>query len=279
MIMDNRVREIIKYNSSRKYFGDWSPKQLHEAYQTTCRDEEGKAVSLKTGIISVDDICNTLWTEMSYNPLRFGEKSPFVFDNANSIKLFSTSYKFNDLNPDTNALLGNIKGHLKYFLSLIEKHDALFEKTGCTESQYVSIKLQDHSCHPNNAYKMLAQLAGCIHMICKQNLQDYNKSVKSRFTIDEVCRNRHPDLKREIKNPCFSRIEYLTGLKDSLLQQISYKNVEILNTQMCIESLSEYENPADTSHQQELLEKQNQDLHYLDIRLQQIQQEISTLIR
>ena len=64
-----------------------------------------------------------------------------------------------------------------------------------------------------------------------------------------------------------------------MLQQISYKNVEILNTQMCIESLSEYENPADTSHQQELLEKQNQDLHYLDIRLQQIQQEISTLIR
>lgn len=273
------VRSIIKYNTSRKYFGNWSPKQLHNLYQDCCKSEENISYDLETGIISVNDICDTLWTEMSYNPLRFGDKSPFVFNNSNSIKDFCANYKFTILDNSANTTLAKIKSELKQFLTLTKKYDPSFEQTGVISTTCTKIKLDEYSFHPNIEYKILAHLVACIHVVCRQNLHDYYKSVKHRFAINQTCLKRHPDFERKIKNPCFSKIESLTAIKDALLKQISYKNSEILNTQMCIEDLSEYENPVDTSREQEILKQHNIDLQCLDSRLQQVYKELDTLTR
>ena len=271
------VRDIVKYNTSRKYFADWSPKQLHNAYQNSRVSEQG--VDLEIGKLCTNDICDTLWTEMSYNPTRFGKTSPFVFNNTNSIKDFCKNYSFTLLDNNANLLLSKIKIELTQFLNIASKYDDCFEQTGILSASCINIKTEETRegfSYPNTAYKMLSHLVACIHLVCRQNLHDYY-TAKYRPLINEVCFKRHPDLERKNKIPCFSKIEYLTQIEQNLSQQVSHKNSEILNTQMCIENLCEYENPVDTTREQEILNKQIQEFQQLESNLNEIRTQLKML--
>ena len=229
----------------------------------------------------MDDICDTLWTEMSYNPARFGKTSPFVFNNTNSIKDFCKTRSFTTLDNNANLLLSEIKIELNQFLTLASKYDDCFEQTGILSESCVNIKTEETNegfAYPNITYKFLSHLVASIHLICRQNLRDYY-TAKYRPLINEVCLNRHPDLERKTKIPCFSKIESITQIEKVLSHRVSHKNAEILNTQMCIENLCEYENPADTSREQEILNKQIKELQQLESNLHETQTKLNLLTR
>ena len=124
------IREVIKYNASRKYFGNWTPHELNESYQNAPRD-------LQIGILSIDDICNALWHEMSYNPVRFGYTSPFVFNGKNSLKDFIDSRL--DLANNGFETLSVIQTYLSRFWRFATKLYPDFEEKGYAKTNSVWI--------------------------------------------------------------------------------------------------------------------------------------------
>lgn len=192
---------IIKYNTSRMYFGNWSENVLDDIHN--------KAVNTKTpqkiyvGDLTNDIICNALWYEMSYNPERFGNISPFVIKNQNSILYFDTtyktkmSYKTKDFLPDEIVnLTWNISVFLKNLKS-VNLYDT-FAKTGKLPEFFtiVAAKLvtNDILCL-DTEHRVLHSLNEAIHAITKQNYLDLNNPVY-RDKIIQTVQQRHPTGKR-----------------------------------------------------------------------------------
>ena len=278
--MKNDVRNILKYNRLYRYFGDWAPKQLHDAYEIVLRSMGHPSFTIETGKISVDDVCNTLWNEMSYNPLRFGKKSPFVFRGVNSLDQFCNTYDPSIKDMETVTLLSELRQKLKTFLALMYQYDPSFQQTGVSKESKMKIKMLEYSTDANTEYKILACLVACIHAICQQNVKDYDtKPSAYRAIMAEVCAEKHPTGERKINDVSLAKINSLKQQQRELLQQISDKNEEIAQTQIRKDTLSGYEIPMDTSRERALLKTQESALKSLDLRLQYIQNQLNMLTK
>lgn len=278
---NDRVKDIIKYNVTRRYFGDWTPDELNNSY--IC----GNPIQLRIGILSIDDICDSLWNEMSYNPVRFGTTNPFEFDGKNSLEKFINT----PIAPDNKAFktLSIIQSYLSRFWKLATEYDENFKtkkyfKSTCVIiTTTISTNLNSKPV-PSMTYVMMANLRKSIKQIASQNTSDFGKKTYQQ-EMANVILTRHPDLVRPIKIQDFAAIarqnkklkEYQMN-KRNLMTAIRDKNSEIIDTQSRIDTLTmEFENPGDTSNDTALLNKQKEDLKNLETNLQLITQRIQKI--
>lgn len=280
MTMSNdkaKYRDIIKYSTDRQYFGVWTPKQLHYAYKVNLVNEQ--SVNLQTNKFSVDRICDALWTEMSYNPVRFGSTSPFMFNEQNSITQFCANYEEHEKNPNTADLFMELRKELTIFTSLFAKYDPNFQQKNISKKSTVNIKLQEYSLHSNNEYKMLACLVRCIHLICTQNLKDFDSSKQHRERMKKVIERRHPDFVRSIKIPNFAKLEPLFHAEYGISLKMANVQSEIYKYTMIIENYKEMEFPVDTQTEKRLLREKEREYEELGEQLDFVHNKIKQYSR
>lgn len=256
---DVRIHDIIKYNPERNYFGPWSPKRLHRVYREIYTDPFRPLVFMETGHLSAETICDTLWNEMSYNPVRFGEQNPFETTGIPNIKDFCKTH----INPnDLDEVNSKIACELEYFTYFIGKNNPEFPKFGEIFSCSILINC-DKNRKTGYGYKSLACLANCVHYIATQNINDY-KIKKYREQINRIVITRHPRLKRSNEFLNFVQIEKAEQNTKYLYDAMLQKNKEILDTTSLIKIFKEYDPPIDTSREQNLLSRQREDLQRLE---------------
>ena len=275
---NDHIKNIVKYNVTRKYFGDWTPDELNNSY--TCKNP----TLLRIGVLSVDDICDALWNEMSYNPVRFGTTSPFEFDGKNSLEKFIDT----PIAPDNKAFktLTIIQFHLSRFWKLATKYDETFKNTQHFKSNCVTITTTISTNPkskpiPSMTYVMMANLRKSIKQIASQNTSDFGKKTYQKQMVDVILA-RHPDLVRPIKIQNFAagerqnkKLQEYQKQEKNLITAIRDKNFEITDTQSRIDTLiTEFENPGDTSKDKVLLQNQMKDLEELEYALINIQEKM-----
>lgn len=205
-----QLKQIIQYNAKRMYFGEWHPSRIDAVFRDTAggtRPEE-----LFIGNLTEDIICNVLWYEMSYNPLRFGSFSPFKKDGKNSILHFLDTYrKLAPREPDGLLAHGVITlvWQIDDFIKNLKKADLYegFAKNGKLP-QILSILGADEN------YYVLTMLRKAIHTIAKQNGADLKNPVY-REQIEKIAAQRHPSGKRSDISYKFVNLEYAIQQKKS----------------------------------------------------------------
>lgn len=217
-----RIKEVIKYNVSRRYFIYWAPRDLYNCYSTLFHDRSINSIKFGLGNLSVDKVCNVLWTEMSYNPVRFGTQSPFEINGKNSLQYFCNMEI--DENLKSAKTLLKVQNSLKEFYHIACDQDKNFEKTNRFKNTFVEIRIYDHAIPqnplrnymkkpaPNIGYKMLTELIHCIHTITSQNLADLNRKTYFEPMFDVVL-NRHPNLIRGRKYINFAPYQAIENTK------------------------------------------------------------------
>ncbi len=197
---DKKIKLVLKYDTSRRYFAGFSPDALSAAYAKLKTTEVWNiphlTASLHVGKIDGNVICNALWNEMSYNPVRFGTVSPFVFNNKNNIFAFCDRRGATHVNGDSSHVLAEIRHNLIAFMNInANSNGGWYDAVRTNATGYVSIAIIDG--HSNNNYKILALLRNCITIIARQNVADFQKKRGPyRNAIIDVVRSRHPDLIR-----------------------------------------------------------------------------------
>ena len=275
-----RVHDIIKYDVNRKYFGDWTPDGLNATYNSPM------PVNFYTGILSVDKICDALWNEMSYNPERFGTVSPFKINGKNSLEFFIN--KEIDIYDNNFEVLTNLQAYLSRFWNMALQYDKDFMITNRFKSTNILISTKIRPGEkpiPSATYRPLGYLRDSIHKIASQNLQDFENKAIYRNQIIETVKEKHPKLFRPatpvyvapVQESTNDELEKYMSDKKYLIDAIWNKNSEIMDTQMRIDTLNEFENPGDTSNDTALLKKQKADLKNLETNLQLITQRIQKI--
>ena len=257
--MQDKVHNILKYDPNRTYFGPWSPKRLHTVYREIYNNPCRPLVFMETGKLSTEIICDTLWNEMSYNPLRFGVQNPFEINGIPNIKEFIAKYK---TNGKADVIMQQVAADLDYFLYSIGKVNPEFRQFGEIFNYTVLINVDRHR-KSGDGYKALARLSDSIHDIASQNIKDY-KIKKYREQICKIALARHPNLKRSNNQLIFVQIEKTKQQVDCLYNEIINKNNEISSINSRIETFNEYEPPLVTSREHTLLEQQKQELQTLE---------------
>lgn len=262
-----QLKQIIKYSAKRMYFGNWTPETLDNMYFTT-------STNLKTDYIYIGDltedfICDVLWYEMSYNPARFGTKSPFKIDGKNSLLYFLETYRqWAPHNPDglMPHEIMDLVWQITDFIKSLGKARLYnsFIKTGKLPQRL------DILCADAN-YHLLSSLRKAIHAITKQNYKDF-QDPDFQEQMFQVITKRHPTYKRsdisymtvkaeteaqqamkpviqdqsKVVQTCFPfaiRTDALNEIRQNIIQ--ARNNIASLEQQ--IEDLSEYEGGADIS--------------------------------
>jgi len=260
MYMQNKfefAHDIIKYNTRRQYFGSWTPYKLHKTYRDIHENPFNPIVYMETGVLSTENVCDVIWNEMSYNPLRFGETNPFLIENIDGMKEFCKKYKAN-----ASYVMQQLSQDVGYFLYFIGKSNPEFHKTNHINCGSILINC-DKNRNAGYGYYALSSLVDCVHHIATQNLKDF-KIKKYREQIVDVAQSRHPNLKRSNEYLNFVEIDKLKTSVDGLYDAITAKDSDIMDTRAHIKTLNEYDPPVDSSHEQSLLEKQTQDLQTLE---------------
>lgn len=202
-----QLKQIIYYDAERLYYGNWKAKTLDQMYHITEASDQPEPMSMYVGDLTNDIICNTLWYEMSYNPLRFGNVSPFktLVDDKNDIVYFNTTYR-KKLQQQTRQFLPNnimdLTWNISNFVSCLHKTELYddFVKTG---------KLPTHFdiYGPNHNFYLLSSLRKAIHAITKQNWEDLKDPLYKQQIITTV-QHRHPKGYRSDVNYMFVQVAY-----------------------------------------------------------------------
>jgi hypothetical protein len=227
---------------------------------------------LKTGTLSADVICNAIWQEMSYNPKRFGSKSPFVHENKNSLCFFITK----EIDSESKAfyILQKIQMYLSKFWTLAIEYDKSFAANEHFEKNYILIKNTAQKTAntkpvPCDAYKMLSYLRNCIHIIASQNIEDFKKRQYRELIINSVL-GTYSCMAPNQKMSQINSENYLAE-KQKIENEISEKTAEISVIQSRIDSLTnDFENSGDTTNEITKLQIQTAALKQLEIKLQSI---------
>ena len=262
-----QLKQIIKYSAKRMYFGDWTPETLDNIYFKTSTNLKTDYIYI--GNLTEDFICDVLWYEMSYNPARFGTKSPFKINEKNSLLYFLETYRkwaprsSDGLMPhEIMDLVWEITDFIKG-LGKAKLYDS-FIKTGKLPQRL------DILCADAN-YHLLSSLRKAIHAITKQNYKDF-QDPDLQEQIFQVITKRHPTYKRsdisymnvkaetevqqtikpivqeqsKVVQTCFP-FSIRTDALNEIRQNIGQAKNEIASLEQQIEDLSEYEGGADTS--------------------------------
>ena len=184
-------REALKYSAERAYFGKLTGKGLSSAYgmfkHTQDWDKPITSSRVVVGHIDGGVICRALWNEMSYNPVRFGVVSPFVYKGREDIYHFCRS----DFSSDTPGfeVIEKIRHKLIDFMMLNGKAQGQWCDKIDAKSGIVTIQLVDG--HSDDKYKSLSMLREMIRIVASQNLEDF-KHKPYRTQMLKVINSRHP---------------------------------------------------------------------------------------
>ena len=198
-----QLKQIIQYNAKRMYFGEWQPSRIDDAFRDTSGGTQPE--ELFVGELTEDIICDVLWYEMSYNPLRFGSSSPFKKDGKNSILHFIDTYR-KTAPRGTDGLLSNevitLVWQINDFVKNLKKANLyeMFTKTGKLPS-VLSILGADEN------YYILSTLRKAIHTIAKLNWLDA-KDPAYKEHIEKIAAKRHPTGKRSDISYMFALAEF-----------------------------------------------------------------------
>lgn len=201
MIDTQKIKNIIMYNSNRMYFGNWSENVLDGAHDEAVKTKTPQ--NIYVGDLTNDIICNALWYEMSYNPERFSQTSPFIVKNQNSLVYFDTTYKtkmshrMKDFLPDEivnltwniSVFLGNLKTVNLYNTFVTTGKLPNFFTIAAAKSVTNGILCLDTD------HRILHSLNEAIHAIARQNYLDLNDPAY-RDKIIQAVQQRHPTGKR-----------------------------------------------------------------------------------
>lgn len=288
------IRDTIVYKTSHKYFVYWAPRDLHNCYSLLLHNATMNKIDFNVHELSPDIICNALWNEMSYNPVRFGTISPFKFGGRNSLQDFCKTKI--DPNIKSAKTLKKIQTNLKDFISITGKNHFQYSTITITLKrqtlpQNPFEKYEQPKPKTNVGYKMLAILVDCVHKIASQNLQDLDKKTFFEPMYDVIL-SRHPNLIRTsnfIHKPAVkkkfkpeessqSKLKRYLKLETKLEKSISKKSAEMSIIQANIDSLSnDFENPADTQIEQTHLNKLGTIVTNMEEKLKSIRQKIAIL--
>lgn len=192
-------REVIKYSAERAYFGRLTGAGLASAFHvfkhTHDWDRPVTSTNVTVGYIDGGVICRALWNEMSYNPVRFGNVSPFLCNGKNSI------YRFCDhpVSEDTPGYetVEALRHKMIDFLTLNgRKVGKWYDIVNTDKNGNVLISLVDG--YSDDNYKVLTKLREMIRLITSQNLEDF-KHKAYRDQMIKVINKRHPNGVRDDK--------------------------------------------------------------------------------
>jgi len=191
---DAQIKNILKYNTMRPYIGQMTAANLHGAYSDVKRSRDWDTpypyVNVKIGTINGNVICDALWYEMSYNPVRFGAASPFVFGGRNNIYRFCRTHVDNNL--PAFDVIAEIRHNLIGFMTLNANEAGGWNDVIYAPGGVIPVGINDDD-YADDAYKMLAHLRGCIKAIARQNITDFSKKRGPyRNAIIDVATRRHP---------------------------------------------------------------------------------------
>lgn len=184
--MDKKQKNIVlrelQYDVSRKYFGDFTYGALYDVYHvfkhTQAHDKPIVSQRFRIGRIDGEVICRALYKQMSYNPKRFGNKSPFLHNGRENIFYFCSS-ELSPLTPGYNVLV-KVQDFLKEFMFANSKHNGQWSSELKTKDGFVTISFTNMYADKN--YKKLAILRNALKEIIKQNMVDF-KSPAYRAEI------------------------------------------------------------------------------------------------
>ncbi len=199
---DIQIKKILAYNIRRAYIGRLTAENLGNAFALIKRsrdwDNPVSQCNLAVGNINGDVICNALWYEMSYNPGRFGDVSPFVFNGRNSIYRFCDKPYGGNLSGKAADVIASIRHHLIEYMNLNSDDKRSWRDVIIAPGGNVSVGVNADG-HSDDMYKMLAHLRDCIKVITRQNVSDFaKKRGQYRQAIINVVNIRHPDGVRSI---------------------------------------------------------------------------------
>ena len=181
---DKRIKSVLKYNTHRKYIGEFIPQKLADACAKLASsqkwDNQLQYEYVHIGNINGTVICDSLWRQMSYNPVRFGTVSPFMFDGKNNIYKFCKSY------DGDNATVNEVRDLLSKFLYLNRnRKTGAWHDTIATVNGNLEIHMKYNS-HFDDNYHKLAKLRKCIKIIAKQNVADFDAGGEYKLGIMSV---------------------------------------------------------------------------------------------
>ena len=269
---DKRIIDELKYSARRKYIGEFSATALSDAASQLkrgrCYNKPLQSADVHIGKIDGDVICNALWREMSCNPVRFGDVSPFVFAGHNNIFKFCETYNGND------SVLQQIRDLLIDFMRLNRNpntkswRDVIYTSAG-----NVSVIIYDDG-HFNHVYRMLADLRDCIKVIAGQNVADfkagnpYRDAIIKKISKQSVRPDCVMDNSVNVTNnnyyqmTIFNEIEY-AGIEQELKQAIKQQSdcyESIKSMRNWISENRSYESPAEIRDTEEDIQKTEQNL-------------------
>lgn len=196
------IKNILKYNVSRPYFGTFTASNLSTAYAnirvSSDWDNPITSVPVRVGTINGDVICDALWNEMSYNPVRFGDMSPFLHNGKNNIYHFCSNFNSVPTTPENYPILATIRGCLIEYMTLnAAPNGAWNDELKTTADGFVTIEAPYG--FANNVYKKLACLRDSLAVIARQNVADFSKKRGPyRSAIIAMVALRHPDAFRSM---------------------------------------------------------------------------------
>lgn len=217
------------YNANRMYFGNWKATMLDDIFHNTSGGNRPEEIYI--GKLTEDIICDTLWYEMSYNPVRFGTVSPFKNNGKNDISYFLDTYR-KQAPRDSNGLLPDeimtLVWQIGDFMKNLKKTNFYdnFRKTG-TLPNALSILGADTN------YYILSSLRKAIHAIAKQNWQDL-RNPAHKDKIIQIATHRHPSGKRSDINyiAVKAAFEQKAPVKTKQQNAVPQKNKKVV--QMCL---------------------------------------------
>lgn len=177
---EDPIKQVIQYDVNRCYFGNWTPDMLSAAHRSSL--DIGKAKQFTITPLDNDTICNVLWYEMSYNPVRFGSSSPFKVDGLNDIMLFDTEMT----RWDDTYYVTKFKQNIAYFKQVVNNDFEDFNKTGVLPTNMYIFG----SHYPD--YFVLSDLRVALHAIASQNIEDFKRKKYATEIINAV-KKRHPN--------------------------------------------------------------------------------------
>ena len=183
----HKMHDVVIYNVNRMYFDHFVPAHLDAAYaqfeQTKDQRDPITHARVVVGQIDGVTICRALWTEMSYNPLRFGVTSPFTINGVESVSDFCNV----NIQKGMPAFetLKKVQYHMTEFLRLNYGSDKVRTRDG-------TVLVSRIDGHSDENYQVLSHLRKMIHAVATQNLKDL-QIKKYRTEMAKVIKARHPN--------------------------------------------------------------------------------------
>ena len=186
------IRDLLKYSAQRAYFGKLTGAGLADAYGLFkhSQDWDKPITSAKVSVGKIDGsvICGALWNEMSYNPVRFGKVSPFMYKGKEDIYHFCRCSV-----PETFPgfqVIEKIRHKMIDFLMLNGRAKGEWHDVINTQNGTVTINFIDG--HSDDNYKALTKLREMIRIVVSQNLEDF-KHKAYRMQMLTVINKKHPN--------------------------------------------------------------------------------------